>query len=80
MKNPIELMATHPDKVAHFSVGVVVYAVFHFLNPIIGLLCVALVAFGKEMYDHVHRDKHTPEWMDIVATMAGGLVAFVAGI
>ena len=47
MKNPIELMATHPDKVAHFSVGVVVYAVFHFLNPIIGLLCVALVAFGK---------------------------------
>jgi hypothetical protein len=68
------------DKIAHFSVGVIVYAMLHFVHPVIGLLCVALVAFGKEIYDHVHRDKHTPEWLDVVATMAGGLVAFVSGL
>jgi len=71
MKTPIELMATHPDKVAHFSVGVMVYAVFHFISPEFGLLMVFLAAWGKEAYDYFHRDKHTPEAWDMIATMAG---------
>jgi hypothetical protein len=35
---------------------------------------VLLVASGKEIYDYMHRDSHTPDFMDIVATMAGALV------
>ena len=70
----------HHDKVAHFSVGVIVYAMLHFISPVTGMVGVVAVAFGKEGYDYRHRDKHTPDIWDAVATIAGGLVAFVAGI
>jgi hypothetical protein len=65
-----------PDKLAHFIGGVVIYAAAHFVSPITGLALVAVAAVGKEIYDWFHRDKHTPEVMDAVATMLGGAVAF----
>lgn len=69
-----------PDKVAHFSVGVIVYAMLHFISPVAGMVGVVAVAFGKEAYDYRHRDKHTPDIWDAVATIAGGLVGFVCGV
>lgn len=35
---------------------------------------VIAIAFGKEVYDYLHRDKHTPELMDALATIAGGFL------
>jgi uncharacterized membrane protein YjdF len=68
------------DKVAHFAVGVLVYALAHFVDPAVGLLSVAVAAVGKEVYDYLHRDRHTPDVWDAVATMLGGLVGFVSGM
>ena len=35
---------------------------------------VLIAAVGKELYDARHRDKHTPDVWDAVATTCGGLV------
>ena len=68
------------DKLAHFAAGVLIYAAVHFASPIIGLAAVAVAAVGKEIYDWFHRDKHTPEVMDAVATILGGVVGFICCI
>ena len=67
------------DKLAHFAVGVLIYAAAHFVSPIIGLAAVAVAAVGKEIYDWFHRDKHTPDVWDAVATMLGGLTGLICG-
>jgi len=68
------------DKVAHFAVGVLVYAPLHFINPVIGLIGVAVAAVGKEVYDWFNKDKHTPEVLDAAVTLVGGVVGFICGI
>lgn len=68
------------DKLAHFTVGVLIYAAAHFVSPLIGLAAVAVAAVGKEIYDWFHRDKHTPDVWDAVATIGGGVVGFICCI
>ena len=65
------------DKQAHFLCGLVIAAL---LTPFIGaysIVVVAIVALLKEIYDYLHKDIHTPDFMDWVATVLGGLVGFV---
>lgn len=68
------------DKALHIIAGVLIYASAHFVSPVVGLSAVAVAAVGKEIYDYFNRDKHTPEVMDAVATIAGGLLGFVSGV
>lgn len=65
------------DKIAHFAVGTLIYAAAHFVSPVMGLVAVAVAAVGKEVYDWFRRDKHTPEVMDAIATMLGGVVGLI---
>ena len=61
------------DKQAHFISGAILGAV---LTPFIGwwsVLVVSLIAMGKEIYDFLHRNNHTPDIWDWVATTLGGL-------
>ena len=77
----LSLLASIPqDKAGHFIAGLLIYALLHFVDPAVGLLSVAVAAIGKEAYDYLHRDKHTPDIWDAVATMLGGLVGFVSGM
>jgi hypothetical protein len=65
------------DKQAHALAGFIIAAV---LTPFIGLYSVAvvaLIALAKEIYDYMHKDIHTPDVWDWVATALGGLVGFV---
>ena len=65
------------DKFMHFVCGLVIAALF---TPFIGaysIVVVAIVALLKEIYDYLHKDIHTPDFMDWVATVLGGLVGFV---
>lgn len=65
------------DKQAHFLCGLVIAAL---LTPFIGaysILVVAIIALLKEIYDYLHKDIHTPDFWDWVATVLGGLVGFV---
>lgn len=69
-----------PDKVAHFAVGIIVYALLHFISPAVGLLSVSVAAIGKEIYAHMYRENHTPDVWDAVVTMLGGIVGYVSGL
>jgi hypothetical protein len=65
------------DKQMHFIGGLVIAAL---LTPFIGaysIVVVAIVALLKEIYDYLHKDIHTPDFWDWVATVLGGLVGFV---
>jgi hypothetical protein len=66
------------DKLAHFDVGVLIYAAVHFVSPVIGLAAVAIAAVGKEVYDYFH--KGNVEVMDAVATILGGLTGAVCSL
>jgi hypothetical protein len=65
------------DKQMHFICGLVIAAL---LTPLIGaysIVVVAVIALLKEIYDYLHKDIHTPDFWDWVATVLGGLVGFV---
>ena len=68
------------DKALHIIAGVLIYAAAHFVSPVVGLGAVAVAAVGKEIYDYFNRDRHTPELMDALATIIGGLLGFVSGV
>ena len=68
------------DKALHIIVGIMLYALFHFISPVVGLAVVVLVACGKEVYDYFHKDKHTPEFLDALATIGGGVLACISGL
>lgn len=68
------------DKALHVIVGALAYAVFHFANPVVGLIAATIAAVGKEVYDYANRDRHTPDAWDAVATLAGGAIGFVCGL
>jgi hypothetical protein len=38
------------------------------------MVAVLVVAFGKEVYDYYHRQAHTPDGADAIATIVGGIV------
>ena len=65
------------DKQMHFTCVFIIAAV---LTPFIGaasVFIVAIIAALKEVYDYMHPDKHTADFMDWVATTLGGVVGFV---
>ena len=57
------------DKIVHMGFGAIAA-----LSPWYPMLAILVVAFGKEVYDYYHRDKHTSDGADAVATIVGGLV------
>ena len=79
--NILTIISTIPhDKQGHFIAGVLAYAIIHFFSPFLALSVVLLMAIGKEVYDYYHKENHTPELMDAIATILGGVVGFLCGI
>jgi len=68
------------DKALHVIAGVLAYAVFHFVSPVVGMAAVLVAAVGKEVYDWFHRDRHTPDVWDAVVTVIGGVVGLICGL
>ncbi len=64
------------DKQAHFASGALLGIAMFMLTDSIGIsfVSVSLVAMFKEIYDLLHRNKHTPDVWDWVATSLGGLL------
>ena len=62
-----------PDKVSHFVVGYVIGTAALFVGWY-ALIPVVIAAAGKEIYDRVS-GKGTPEVLDAVATVGGGLLS-----
>lgn len=68
------------DKALHFIVGVLIYAVAHFISPVVGMVAVTIAAVGKEVYDYANRDRHTPDVWDAVVTVIGGVAGLICGL
>lgn len=64
------------DKLLHYVVGTIVYALCSMLIGMYALIVVVVIAVGKEAYDY-YTKKGTPEVMDAVATVLGGVVGLV---
>ena len=65
------------DKQLHFISGAILGIN---LTPFIGwasILWVSAIAMLKEVYDLLHRNKHTPDIWDWVATSLGGVLGMV---
>jgi hypothetical protein len=69
------------DKALHIVVGGAIFSAAYVACTLVGFPAlypaagaVVGAAVGKEIYDYIHRDKHTPDLMDAVATIAGGVV------
>lgn len=63
------------DKVYHFAGGAILFALaLPFLGGMYSVVAVAIVGFAKEVYDTLHKDNHTPDVWDALATAAGGLL------
>lgn len=78
--NPLAFLNDLPDdKAKHLIVGVLVYAIAHFVSPIVGLAAVVVAAVGKEIYDWFHKESHTPDVWDAIATIAGGVLGWICG-
>lgn len=69
------------DKSLHALVGAAIFSAAYTIFTLAGLHAlhiaagaVVLAAVGKEVYDRIHRDRHTPDPVDALATIAGGVV------
>lgn len=61
------------DKQAHFWAGMAIYGMdVAVLSPLYAMAPVLLAAIGKELWD---KRTHPADWLDSVATVAGGLAA-----
>lgn len=61
------------DKVYHFIAGILIYIFFYiFLNSWLSIVPVIIAGAAKEAYDR-YSGKGNPEWLDFIATVAGGL-------
>ncbi len=59
-----------PDKYGHFGCGAIIGLSALWLGWS-ALLVVVILATAKEIYDVCH-PPHSPEWLDIAATLLGG--------
>ena len=61
------------DKANHFIYGLLTFTVTQAaFGILIAAVVTALVAAAKEGYDFLHKDVHTPDFMDFLATVLGG--------
>jgi len=74
------LLKIPQDKLLHFIVGLFVYMAFHFIHPVVGLIAGLVIGIGKECYDHFHKNKHTPDLDDALATLFGACIGYICGL
>jgi len=65
------------DKQAHFLGGYALAISIGLFYPLFGLVAALAAGILKELYDYYHPATHTCDVNDLVATVAGGLVAYV---
>jgi len=64
------LMQLPKDKLGHALAGLIIFNfALLFVNVVTSLILVAIVASGKEVYDYFHKNKHTPDFLDFIATI-----------
>ena len=85
IKQIVEILFSHlnsipKDKALHALYGLIIYSFIALYNPMIAILTVVLISVAKEIYDFQHKDIHTADWYDALATSAIPLVLYVVGL
>lgn len=66
------------DKANHFIYGLIIFGLFKIiLGPLVGIILCSLFGVGKEIYDYLHKDIHTPDIYDAIVTISGGLIGLL---
>ena len=66
------------DKLLHFICGTYIYLIASvFLTPMLSILLVIIAGFAKEFIWDKWLGKGAFEWMDIIYTITGGVVAMI---
>ncbi|MDD2475835.1 MAG: hypothetical protein PHI32_07985 [Dysgonamonadaceae bacterium] len=69
------------DKLLHFICGTYIYLIASvLLTPILSILLVIIAGFAKEFVWDKWLGKGTFEWMDIIYTITGGVVAMILSL
>jgi hypothetical protein len=63
------------DKQAHFVTGAISGLFGYLILGYYSLILVAVIAAFKEYYDYLHKDIHTCDFYDWLATVLGGIFA-----
>lgn len=61
------------DKQDHFLGGAFIASALSQISPVLGFAIACTAGIAKEIWDYCHKDKHTPDLMDFVATIIGGM-------
>jgi hypothetical protein len=65
------------DKQAHVTTGAVAGLFGYLILGYYSLILVALIAAVKEGYDYLHKDIHTCDFFDWLATVLGGVFILI---
>lgn len=66
------------DKLLHFICGTYIYLIASvLLTPMLSMMLVIIGGFAKEFIWDKWLNKGTFEWMDIIYTIAGGVMAMI---
>ena len=69
------------DKLLHFIAGTYIYLIASvLLTPMLSIVLVIIAGFAKEFVWDKWLDKGAFEWMDIVYTITGGVVAMMLSL
>lgn len=63
------------DKQRHFISGAVGGILLYLFLGIYSILFISIIAAGKEANDYLHKDIHTPDIFDWIATTVGSIVS-----
>lgn len=69
------------DKTLHLFIGAIVAAIVYIVtggNVTLSILAAVVIGLLKEMYDALHPQKHTVDFLDFVVTGLGGVLFVVA--
>lgn len=71
----------HLDKIKHALVGGALFiGVTLVISPFAGLVVATIAGASKEVYDNANKEKHTPELLDFLATVAPAYVMYLIAI
>ena len=65
------------DKAKHAFYGLFIYNLFSFLNHTLAILIVIALGVSKEVYDRKHKDIHTPDIKDAIATILPSFIIYI---
>lgn len=69
------------DKILHFITGTYIYLIASaLLTPMLSIMLVIIAGFAKEFIWDKRLDRGFFEWMDIIYTITGGVMAMILSL